>query len=59
MAIEYRGAAIGTGQFGQIATEFVRRQMAVILAANDGAALAAKRATATIPIVFFSLGSTP
>jgi putative ABC transport system substrate-binding protein len=59
VAIEYRGGAPGSGQFNEIATEFVRRQVAVILTSNDGPALAAKRATSTIPIVFFNIGSDP
>ena len=59
VAIEYRGGAPGSGQFNEIATEFVRRQVAVILTSNDGPALAAKRATSTVPIVFFNLGSDP
>jgi putative ABC transport system substrate-binding protein len=59
VAIEYRGGAPGTGQFNEIATEFVRRQVAVILTSNDAPALVAKRATSTIPIVFFNIGSDP
>jgi putative ABC transport system substrate-binding protein len=60
VAIEYRGGGTrGSGQFNEIATEFVRRQVAVILTSNDGPALAAKSATSTIPIVFFNIGSDP
>jgi putative ABC transport system substrate-binding protein len=59
VAIEYRGGARGSGQFNEIATEFVRRQVALILTSNDGPARAAKRATSTIPIVFFNIGSDP
>jgi putative tryptophan/tyrosine transport system substrate-binding protein len=59
LAIEYRGGAPRSGQFDEIATEFVRRQVRVILTANDGPALAAKRATSTIPIVFSFIGSDP
>ena len=33
--------------------------VAVILTSNDGPTLAAKRATSTIPIVFFAIGSDP
>jgi putative ABC transport system substrate-binding protein len=43
----------------ELANELVHRQVAVILTSNDGSALAAKRATSTIPIVFFNIGSDP
>jgi putative ABC transport system substrate-binding protein len=59
VAIEYRGGVPGSGQFNEIATEIVRRQVAVILTSNDGPALASKRATSAIPIVFFNIGSDP
>jgi putative tryptophan/tyrosine transport system substrate-binding protein len=59
VGIEYRGAALGAGQFDQMAIELVHQQVAVILTSNDGPALAAKRATSTIPIVFFGIGSDP
>ena len=42
VAIEYRGGPPRLDRLGQLATELVRRQVAVILASNDGAALAAK-----------------
>jgi putative ABC transport system substrate-binding protein len=42
-----------------LAAEVVRQQVAVILTSNDGPALAAKRATSTIPIVFFAISSDP
>jgi len=43
VAIEYRGARLD--RLDQLATELVRRRVAVILASSDGAALAGKRAT--------------
>jgi putative tryptophan/tyrosine transport system substrate-binding protein len=57
VAIEYRGGRVD--RLRELASELVRRQVGVILTANDGAALAAKRATSTIPIVFFNIGSDP
>jgi putative tryptophan/tyrosine transport system substrate-binding protein len=59
VAIEYRGGPPNINRLSDLATELVQRQVAVILTANDGPALAAKRATSTIPIVFFNIGSDP
>jgi putative ABC transport system substrate-binding protein len=59
LAIEYRGGPPRIDRLSELATELVRRQVAVILTSNDGPALAAKRATSTIPIVFFNISSDP
>jgi putative tryptophan/tyrosine transport system substrate-binding protein len=51
VTIEYRGGPPRGERLLELARELVRRQVAVILTSNDGPALAAKRATSTIPIV--------
>src|SRR5262245_2051770 len=51
VAIEYRWAEGSTERFGEIAAEFVRLKVDVIVTVG-GAVLAAKGATSVIPIVF-------
>ena len=57
VAIEYRWAEGRSERHGEIAAEFVRLQVDVIVTAGN-AVLAVKRATSTIPIVF-TLGADP
>jgi ABC-type uncharacterized transport system substrate-binding protein len=56
VAVEYRWGEGRTERYAEIATEFVRLKVDVVLAAGTEAAVAAKQATSVIPIVFSTAG---
>src|SRR5437588_4344134 len=56
VAIEYRWAEGRTERFDEIAAEFVRRKVDVIVTTSTAAIVAAKQATSVIPIVFAAAG---
>jgi putative ABC transport system substrate-binding protein len=58
VTIEYRWAEGQNHRAAEFANDLVRRQVSVIVATADTLALAAKAATATIPIVF-AVGNDP
>ena len=57
VAIEYRWGEGRNDRFAEIAAEFVRLKVDVIVTAGGAAALATKQATSAIPIVFATAGS--
>src|SRR5205085_4958045 len=59
VVIEYRFADGRPDRVPALAAELARLPAAVLVATDAGAAMAAKKATATIPIVFFIAGPDP
>src|SRR6516225_7610691 len=58
VAVEYRFTEGQFDRFPALASDLVRRQVAVLFVASNAGARAAKQATSTIPIVF-SVGEDP
>ena len=58
MAVEYRFAEGHFDRYPALAADLLRHGVAVLVALNNDAALAAKRATATTPIIF-GMGGDP
>jgi ABC-type uncharacterized transport system substrate-binding protein len=52
LTIEYRWAEARNERFAEIAAEFVRRKVDVIVTSGTPAVMASKKATSVIPIVF-------
>jgi putative ABC transport system substrate-binding protein len=57
VAIEYRWAEGREARFAEIAAEFVRLKVDVIFTYSTPSSIAAKKATAVIPIVFAAAGA--
>ena len=57
LTFEWRRADGKTERLGELAADLVARHMDVIVTASNDAALAAKRATDTIPIVMAAVGN--
>jgi putative ABC transport system substrate-binding protein len=56
VAIEYRWAEGRAERYAEIANEFVRMRVSVIVTSGTAAVAAAKQATSVIPIVFAAVG---
>src|SRR6516164_9142528 len=56
IGIEYRWAEGHTERFAEIAAEFVRLKVVVIVTSSTPSVIAAKQATSIIPIVFAAVG---
>src|SRR5262249_27978383 len=56
ITIEYRWGEGRNERFAEIATEFVRRKVDVIVTSATAGVVAAKQATSVIPIVFAAAG---
>jgi putative tryptophan/tyrosine transport system substrate-binding protein len=56
LVIDYRSADGRAGRFPDLATELVRRNVDLMITRGTPAALAAKNATATIPVVMTASG---
>ena len=59
VAIEYRYATGNVDRLPQLATELVRAPVDVIVTSGEPAAIAAKQATKTIPIIVTQIGADP